>query len=62
MATKTGVKSIALTHLIPPPVTEEDKKGFVTGMSKYYSGPIRVMDDLDEIVLSDSGRGQGRVE
>ncbi|QFT56740.1 MBL fold metallo-hydrolase [Microbulbifer sp. THAF38] len=26
MATKAGVKSVALTHLIPPPVTEADKR------------------------------------
>ncbi|QFT56741.1 hypothetical protein [Microbulbifer sp. THAF38] len=31
-------------------------------MSQYYSGPIRVMDDLNEIVLSDGGRGQCKVE
>ncbi|AWF83014.1 MBL fold metallo-hydrolase [Microbulbifer sp. A4B17] len=62
MASKAGVKSVALTHLIPPPVTEQDKIGFIKGMSKYYSGPIRVMDDLDEIVLSDNGQGSCKVE
>ncbi|WP_444883036.1 MBL fold metallo-hydrolase [Microbulbifer sp. PSTR4-B] len=62
MATKAGVKSVALTHLIPPPVTEADKKEFIAGMSNYYTGPIRVMDDLDKITLADSGRGQCRVE
>ncbi|MCO1332797.1 MBL fold metallo-hydrolase [Microbulbifer sp. OS29] len=62
MATKAGVKSVALTHLIPPPVSAEDKTGFIQGMHKFYSGPIRVMDDLDEIVLSDNGQGSCKVE
>lgn len=55
-AQEAGVKQLYLTHLDPSiGVSKADKQAFTAGMSEYYSGPITVADDMDEIVISSHG-------
>lgn len=55
-AQKAKVKHLFLTHLDPAiGIKKSDKQAFTAGMKKYYSGPITVADDLDEIVLNPQG-------
>lgn len=58
MAAKSKVKNLIITHLVPAiPTTKQAKDDFIKGMKKYYSEPITVADDRDEIIISsDSGR------
>lgn len=52
MANKANVKKLVLTHLVPAiPTTDEAKESFIQGMNQFYSGPITVADDQDEIIL-----------
>jgi len=52
-AKKAKVKHLYLTHLDPSiGVSQADKQAFIAGMSQYYSGPITVTDDMDEVVVS----------
>ncbi|KTD51275.1 MBL fold metallo-hydrolase [Legionella quateirensis] len=56
MAHNSNVKNLFLTHLLPSISTkDEDKKQFISGMSQYYSKPITVTDDGDELVVSSDG-------
>jgi ribonuclease Z len=56
MAHSSNVKNLFLTHLLPSiSTTDEDKKQFISGMSQYYSKPITVTDDGDELVVSSDG-------
>jgi ribonuclease Z len=53
LAQKAKVKHLYLTHLDPSiDTSQSDKDAFTAGMSKYYTGPLIVADDMDEIVLS----------
>ncbi len=62
MAKEVGVKKLVLTHLLPSiGTTEAMKKAFIAGMDKYFSGPIIVANDGDEIVLSSNGPGSCEV-
>jgi ribonuclease Z len=55
-AQKAQVKHLFLTHLDPSiGVKKSDKQAFTAGMEKYYSGPITVADDMDEITLQSQG-------
>ena len=54
-AQKANVKHLYLTHLDPSiGESNSDKQAFTAGMSTYYSGPIIVADDMDEIVINSS--------
>ncbi|VEG90951.1 MBL fold metallo-hydrolase [Legionella spiritensis] len=53
MAAASKVKNLIITHLVPAiPATKQAKDDFIKGMNAYYSGPITVADDRDEIVIS----------
>jgi len=55
-AQNAGVKRLYLTHLDPSiGIKKADKQAFTAGMSKLYSGPITVADDMDKIVISSNG-------
>ncbi len=62
-AQKAKVKRLYLTHLDPSiGESKADKQAFTAGMNKYYSGPITVADDMDEIVISSDGNSACQVE
>lgn len=51
-AADLGVATLMLTHLIPPPSTEEERQGFVDDIrAGGYEGSLVVCDDLDTVVL-----------
>jgi ribonuclease Z len=53
MATKDQIKYLVITHLVPAiPTTAEAKAAFIQGMEEFYSGPITVVDDRDELVIT----------
>jgi len=59
MAQTANVKNLVLTHLVPSINTSTvEKIQFVKGMDKYYSRPIFVADDDDEIELVFNSNGQ----
>ncbi|MEE9451663.1 MAG: hypothetical protein V3V61_02780 [Gammaproteobacteria bacterium] len=63
IAQEAQVKQLYLTHLAPSiGVSKADKQAFIAGMDKYYSGPIIVADDMDEIVISSDDNGACQVE
>ena len=52
MAARNGVGTLLLTHLIPPPRTDEDRAGFVEDIRRGgYEGPVVVADDLDSVEI-----------
>lgn len=56
MAEEANVKQVILTHLVPAiPTTQSAKEAFIKGMSDSYKGPITVVDDRDELILSSEG-------
>lgn len=58
MAQSSKVKKLMLTHLLPAIDTTDDaKKSFIKGMDQYYSGPITVADDRDEVIVEADGKG-----
>ena len=62
MATRAKVKKLVLTHLIPViPTTQAAKADFTAGMSQYYSGPLTVADDGDELIIDAKGHGTCQV-
>lgn len=53
MAQASSVKNLIITHLVPAiPTTQSAKDDFIKGMNKIYSGPIKVADDRDEVVIN----------
>ncbi len=53
MAVRAGVGALMLTHLIPPPVSEEEKAGFVDDVrAAGYQGPVVVADDLNFVEVA----------
>jgi ribonuclease Z len=53
MAVRAGVEALMLTHLIPPPVSEDDKAGFVDDLRRAgYEGAVTVADDLDFVEIA----------
>ena len=51
-AAEIGVSTLMLTHLIPPPSSEEDRQGFVDDIrAGGFDGELVVCDDLDTVVL-----------
>ncbi|WP_367608161.1 MBL fold metallo-hydrolase [Legionella sp. W05-934-2] len=53
MAQAAAVKNLILTHLVPAiPTSKAAKDNFIKGMDKYYKGPITVVDDRDELVVT----------
>ena len=47
-----GVSTVMLTHLIPPPSTDEEKQGFLDDVRRGgYTGEVMVCDDLDQVAL-----------
>jgi ribonuclease Z len=51
-AAQLGVPTLLLTHLIPAPVTDEDRRGYVDDIRDGgYEGELLVCDDLDRVVL-----------
>lgn len=62
MAQNSKVKKLILTHLLPAiQTTDQAKKSFIKGMDKYYSGPITVADDGDEIVIESDNKGSCQI-
>ena len=52
-----GVPTLMLTHLIPPPSTPEEKRGFHDDVRRAgFTGRILVCDDLDRVVLEGKAR------
>lgn len=52
-AQELGVPILILTHLIPEPVTEEDRQGFVDDARRGgYTGEVIVADDLTTVTLA----------
>jgi Metal-dependent hydrolases of the beta-lactamase superfamily III len=52
LATKSRVKSVVLTHFVPGRDTEHDADAYVTGVRRYYTGPVLAGEDLVEIPLA----------
>ena len=53
MAVRAGVGALMLTHLIPPPGSEEEKAGFVDDVrAAGYQGPVVVADDLNFVEVA----------
>jgi ribonuclease Z len=53
MAVRAGVGALILTHLIPPPVSEEEKAGFVDDVrAAGFQGPVVVADDLNFVEVA----------
>ena len=47
-----GIPTLVLTHLIPEPVTEEDRQGFADDIRRGgYGGEVVVADDLARVLL-----------
>ncbi|KTD01312.1 MBL fold metallo-hydrolase [Fluoribacter gormanii] len=56
MAQQANVKHLVLTHFVPAiPTTSEVTQAFVKGMSKYYTGPMTISADKDEITIESTG-------
>lgn len=52
-AQQLGTPTLVLTHLIPEPVSEEDRQGFVDDVRRGgYSGEVIVADDLTTVGLA----------
>jgi ribonuclease Z len=53
MAARAGLGALMLTHLIPPPESEEEKVGFVDEVrAAGYEGPVIVADDLNFVEVA----------
>jgi ribonuclease BN (tRNA processing enzyme) len=53
MAVRAGVGALMLTHLIPPPVSEAEKAGFIDDVRHAgYGGPVIVADDLNFVEIA----------
>ena len=51
-AQELGISTLVLTHLIPEPVTDEDRQGFVDDVRRGgYGGRVIVADDLTSVNL-----------
>jgi ribonuclease Z len=51
-AADLGVATLVLTHLIPPPHTDDDKRAFADDIrAGGFEGELIVADDLDRVVL-----------
>nr|WP_280642009.1 MBL fold metallo-hydrolase [Legionella israelensis] len=62
MAAASKVKQLIITHLVPSiPATKQAKDDFIKGMDNYYSSPITVVDDRDEVVIN-SQNGKCQIE
>jgi len=58
MAQQAKVKHLLITHFVPAiPTTAEAKRSFIAGMEKFYTGPIMVSDDRDEVTIDSTGAG-----
>lgn len=52
MAERAAVRHLVLTHLIPPPETDEQKQDFVDDLrAAGFSGVITVADDLTQVMM-----------
>lgn len=50
-----NIATVLLTHLIPPPQSEDDKAGFAEDVRRGgFAGTLRVCDDLDTFTLTES--------
>lgn len=47
LARSAGVKAVILTHLVPGRDGESDLGGYVDGVTRRFSGPVRIARDLD---------------
>lgn len=62
MASDSKVKQLVLTHLLPSiPTDEASLNGFKEGMSTYYTQPITVANDRDEIIIQSDGKSACQV-
>ncbi len=51
-AQELGIPTLVLTHLIPEPITEKDRQGFVDDVRRGgYTGEVIVADDLTTVTL-----------
>ena len=51
-AQELGIPTLLLTHLIPEPITEKDRQGFVDDVRRGgYTGEVIVADDLTTVIL-----------
>ena len=51
-AQELGIPTLMLTHLIPEPITEDDRQGFVDDVRRGgYTGEVIVANDLDTFTL-----------
>lgn len=51
-AAELGVPTLMLTHLIPPPTSDDERQDFVDDIrAGGYEGEVMVCDDLDRVVL-----------
>ena len=51
-AQELGIPTLVLTHLIPEPITENDRQGFVDDVRRGgYTGEVIVANDLDTVTL-----------
>lgn len=63
MAQQSKVKHLVLTHLVPSiPTTPGVQQAFVSGMNKYYTGPLTISADKDEITIESTGSGHCQVQ
>jgi ribonuclease BN (tRNA processing enzyme) len=46
MATRAGVKSVVLTHLVPTVDPDDDYQRYVETVKKFYAGPVFIAKDL----------------
>ncbi len=47
LAARAGVRQVVLTHLSPGMDDEASSEGYVAGIDRHYTGPVRVARDLD---------------
>lgn len=47
MAQAAGAKQVVLTHFVPSPENVPDKGVYTRGIGEFYSGPVRLANDLD---------------
>ncbi|WP_454783598.1 MBL fold metallo-hydrolase [Legionella sp. WA2022007384] len=63
MAQQAKVKHLVLTHFVPAiPTTSSVVQAFVKGMSKYYTGPMTISADKDEITIESTGPGNCQIQ
>ncbi|KTD10928.1 metallo-beta-lactamase [Legionella gratiana] len=63
MAQQAKVKHLILTHFVPAiPTISDVKQAFVKGMNKYYTGPMTISADKDEIIIESSGAGNCQIQ